>query len=85
MRFFAVSIRDRQADCYTPPMFSQSLGMAERGFRDQVNRADENNVIYKHPEDFELFHVGYYDDNTGAFESVVPPSQIAVGSNLVSK
>lgn len=77
-------VRDRSADVYGTPSFHLSVGAAARGFSDEVNRADANNVMYRHPEDFDLFELGTYDDTTGLF-STVAPRQVAVGKDVALK
>ena len=81
MKYQMVCIRDRIADVYGVPSFVHSIGSAIRGFGDEINRAAENNALYQHPDDFDLFVVGTYDDQTCEFESHVP-RQIAVGRDL---
>lgn len=57
-------------------------GLALRSFGDEVANRDSN--LAKHPEDFALFHLGYYDDETGAVTSLPQPEQIALAINYVS-
>lgn len=82
MKYLIVCVRDRAADVYGQPMHVTSLGGAIRSFGDEVNRADDGNMLYKHPEDFDLFELGTYDDSTGTYETFVP-RQIAVGKDQV--
>jgi len=81
VRFKMVAIRDRAADVYNTPAFVPSLGVAIRSFSDEVNRVDNNNQLNKHPEDFDLFYLGEYDDSSGEFEAV-RPQQIAIGKDI---
>lgn len=62
---FVCSIFDRKVASYGRPMFARAVGEAMRIFRDEVNRPAEDNILYKHPEDFDLFLVGKFDDETG--------------------
>lgn len=81
MKMIMIATRDIVADVYSQPQFVTSLGAAIRSFGDACqNTQDPNNMLAKHPADFELVHLGEYDDNTGTFETV-PPKQIAVGAN----
>lgn len=83
MKLVIVVVRDRSADVFAQPMFVANRGSAIRSFADQVNDSrDEKNILNRHPEDFDLFELGTYDDSTGLFESGVP-KQIAVGKDLV--
>ena len=37
--------------------------------------------LAKHPEDFEVYELGWYGDGDAYFELLETPKQIAVGSN----
>jgi len=82
MRFKICVVRDRALDSFGTPIFVASKGQAIRSFADEVNRADPNNSLNKHPEDFELFYLGEYDDESATFEAE-RPQQIAVGKDCV--
>lgn len=77
-------VRDRGADVFGQPTFHLSVGAASRAFADEINRQDDNNVMFKHPEDFDLYVLGIYDDGTGSFETGVP-RQVVVGKDVVIK
>lgn len=76
-----IAVRDRQANIYGQPQAVPNIGAAVRGFGDEINRADKQNTMFMHPEDFDLYHLGSYDDNTGRIEQFDQPKQIAVGAN----
>lgn len=82
MRYKVLTVRDRAIDAYGQPFFASSVGGAVRSFSDEVNRADPNNQLNKHPEDFDLFLLGEFDDATGEFDTT-RPAQVAVGKDLV--
>lgn len=84
MRLVLVVVRDRSADVFGRPTFTTSVGVAIRSFSDEVNRAAEDNVMYRHPEDFDLYELGVYDDETGTFD-VHQPRQIAIGKDVSRK
>ncbi|WNK12524.1 MAG: nonstructural protein [Microvirus sp.] len=77
-----VCMRDIVADCYAQPQFVASIGAFIRGFSDEVNRKAADNQLYNHPGDFEVFHIGVYDDNTCDFEIFADRKQIAIGKNV---
>ncbi len=79
MVLFIVAVRDIKADCFGQPNFVPNLGSAIRAFGDQCND-EKAGVLYTHPEDFELYKLGTYDDSNGSFECI-KPEQLAVGSN----
>lgn len=79
MRMHIVAVRDIKANCYGVPNCTPSLGASIRSFGDQC-QDEKSGVLYQHPEDFELYQIGSYDDESGALEAI-KPVQIAVGSN----
>lgn len=64
---FVVSVKDRAADVFNRPFFVPHRNVAVRDFTDEVNRAAPDNQLNKHPDDFDLYILGTFDDNTGAF------------------
>lgn len=84
MRYKVLAIRDRAIDSYGQPFFSASVGGAVRSFSDELNRVAENNQLNKHPDDFDLFLLGEFDDQTGEFDTT-RPAQVAVGKDLLIK
>lgn len=66
----AVAIKDTAADAFNLPAFVQSTGVALRAFSDKINDASRENQMFNHPEDFNLYHIGTFDDHTGLFTSI---------------
>lgn len=83
MLYHVFSVRDRSADAYGRPFFHTSKGGAIRSFSDEINGSGPDNVLAKHPEDFDLFYLGTFSDDRGEFVTV-RPEQIAVGKDLVT-
>ena len=52
-----------------------------RSFRDEINRKDSNEDMARHPEDFELYELGSFDDSTGVLQ-VTEPRLIARAKDL---
>lgn len=75
-------IRDIKLDCFGQPQACASIGVGARAFSDAINNPERNTDMSKHPEDFELWHIGEYDDATA---TIVPisPQFITKGSNNV--
>lgn len=80
MKFKVLAVRDRAIDAFGQPMFSPNVGGAVRAFGDEVKRAAEGNQLNKHPEDFDLYIIGDFDDATG---ELIPqrPEQVAIGKD----
>lgn len=81
MKLFIVCIRDRAADCFNRPIFVPAIGQAVRSFQDEINRDASDNELFRHPEDFDLYVLGTFDDHTGAFDGQAP-SQVAIGKDM---
>lgn len=84
MKYKVVTVRDRAADLFGQPNFVLSLGVAIRSFGDNVkvpSTADRPNPLYDHADDFDLFLLAEYDDETGEFQNEERPKQIAVGKD----
>ena len=67
MKYQVLVVYDSVAAVYGQPMFAGSVGAAVRGFSDEVNRADEKNPFFMHPDDFELYVIGEFDDQEGVW------------------
>lgn len=63
------AVFDTAIQAHAQPMFVSADGQATRSFTNEVNRADEKNVLYTNPNDFELYHLGLFNDETGEFTS----------------
>lgn len=77
------SVRDRALDAFGQPIFSPSTGLAVRSFADEVNRVGSD--FNKHPEDYDLYEVGEWDDSIGSLAGLTPPKMIQVGKDLLLK
>jgi len=59
------AVKDRAIDAYNRPFTVPTIGAAIRSFTDEVNRKDSE--MYAHPEDYDLYELGTFCDNTGTF------------------
>lgn len=85
MELYVCSIRDAKSEAFGRPFCAQSLGQAIRSFEDEVNRAHEENIVYKHPDDFQLFALGRFDDSTGLFKCSEVPQLLQAGGDVKKK
>lgn len=79
------SVFDTAAQAYGQPVFAPSRGIAVRAFGDQINREADDNQFFKHPDDFEFYEVGEWNDALGAFsapEGSEGPILVARGKDL---
>lgn len=63
-----ISVFDRAAGCFGTPFFVPAKGVGVRSFTDEVNRDDKANQLFQHPDDFDLYTLGTFDDNAGSFD-----------------
>ncbi len=82
MKLVLCSVKDRASDAFGRPMFVPSIGVAIRSFSDEVNRSDTDNQLFNHPDDFDLFDLGTFDDSNGSFNLHETPVQIAIGKQV---
>ncbi len=82
MKLVLCSVKDRAADAFGRPMFVPSVGVAIRSFSDEVNRKDAENQLYNHPDDFDLYELGEFDDNTGLFALHEQPKLLSLGKQV---
>ena len=75
------SIRDAKTKAFSTPFFQQNDETALRMFRDELHGANGPSMLSKHPEDFDLYCVGDWNDTSGA----VRPTGDVDGPILVSK
>jgi len=80
-----VSVKDSAAEAFGRPMYVQSVGVAIRAFTDEVNREDKENQMYQHPDDFDLYELGVFDDATGIHEIRDNPSVLLRGKDVKIK
>lgn len=74
MNLKVYTIRDSKAEVFNTPFFQKSHGEAERSFRELIN--DEKSMVSKYPEDYDLYYLGQYDDQTGTIEALDTPQHM---------
>lgn len=82
MQQLIIAVRDRQLNAFMRPFTAQTAGQAIRSFRDEINRPDSE--LNRHPEDYELYRLGTFNEQTGEIKSE-DPQQIALASNLIEQ
>ncbi|AXH77914.1 MAG: nonstructural protein [Microviridae sp.] len=78
MIYRVVSIRDRVADVFAQPAFVVSAGAAVRSFGDALGKDEQ---LGAHPEDYDLWEIGAYDDSTAELVNL-PNRQLALGKDF---
>ena len=78
------SVYDAKACFFSNPVFDQKEASVIRGFCDEVLREDKHNQWNKHPEDFSLFLLGEFDNETGAIKTHPPVNLITASAAVAS-
>lgn len=65
------SIRDRKVG-FMQPVVRQNDSVAIRDFVMTIQLTGSDNVLKLCPSDFDLYFVGYFDDESGELEHVLP-------------
>lgn len=66
MKLGVYAVHDLKAGVFNTPFFQLNDHVAKRAFTDLVN--DPQSMLFKHPEDFNLFRLAEFDDGYGRFE-----------------
>jgi hypothetical protein len=70
------SVFDSKAEVFGTPMFFQTAGIATRAFGDECNRTESE--LHKHPEDYTLFHIGEFIQDTGLMVPLKTPASLGL-------
>lgn len=76
MVYQIVAVRDLALAAFLRPFFVPAIGVAVRQFGDEVKAVDS--PMKAHPEDYELWHFGAFDDS-GQFGLLPQPERLARG------
>lgn len=77
-RLVVCGVRDVKLDAFNRPFCAPTVGAAIRAFGDECLR--DGTDMFKHPEDFELYQLGFFDETSGEF--VNERKQISLASNF---
>lgn len=74
MQLKMFSVRDQKAQIFNPPFYAHTPGEAERNFTRLAK--DPQSTINQFPEDYDLYEIGSYDDQTGHVQSLDTPRHL---------
>lgn len=74
------SIRDTKAEVFGAPFYKNTHGEAERDFQRLIR--DEKSTVNQYPEDFDLYYLGDYDDQSGKVRPADSPQHIVKAVQL---
>ncbi len=83
MLHFIICVKDRAADVFNRPFFGPHRNVAIRDFTDEVNRVAADNQLNKHPDDFDLYLMGQFNDNAGEFLVDMDPILLVRAKDLL--
>lgn len=85
MKLVMVCIWDVKAENFSQPWFVTTSASAVRSFTDLINNPEKSQTMHSHPEDFQLFEMGTFDDNTGKFDTYSPAKHLVTGSSVAKE
>ncbi len=81
MKLLAFSVYDEKAESFGHPFFTSAIGIASRNFSEWANNKDS--MVGRHPEDFKLYHIGFWLDDQAKFDNIEVPRLIATATDYV--
>lgn len=75
------AVFDSKSGAYGNPFFLVNEKVALRSFEQATK--DNTTELYKFPSDFNLTHLGWFDDNTGDIEQFSQPQILAWASSFL--
>lgn len=76
-------VRDVCICSFLMPMFFVNNAAATRALGDAVNKAGEDNQFYQHPEHFQLYYLGEFDEESGVLAPLPAPEFVVDCQSLV--
>lgn len=81
MRTQVFAVFDSVARVHAQPFCFAEEGQACRAFAAAAN--DPSTNIGQNPNDYTLFHIGYFDDNTALLEALEQPVSLGLAATYV--
>lgn len=80
MELMVLAVRDVKAGSFFPPMFVRSTALAFRWFESCIQNPDHD--FHKFAEDFVLFELGSFMDESGEFNLLEAPRSV-IGAMVI--
>lgn len=77
-------IKDRAVQTFGEPMAMPSQQHAIRWFKDLVNSDPAQSAIARHPDDYDLYYIGEYNDDAAEMIEQEPIELAVRGKDLVN-
>lgn len=85
MIYKVCAVHDKAVEAFGQPFYVVNKGAALRGFGDECKRVpspDRPNPFFGHLEDYSLYYLGDFDDNTGRFDMRDIPERLAEATDF---
>lgn len=82
-KLYACAVYDQALQSFSRPMFVPTVAVSTRHFSDECKRVADDNPLRNHPGDFSLYHVGYFDEDSGRLEALDVPSLVLRADSVV--
>ena len=76
------AVHDAVVGALARPFFAPTERAAVRSFVDEVRRDSPENPLHQHPEDFVLYRIADFDDESGLFTNVQPWELLAKAASF---
>lgn len=83
MKLVICSVFDTALNAFGRPIFVHTTNQAVRSFTDEVNNPQSE--MNKHPEDYNLHHIGNFHDDTGEIESIIPSPLLVRAADVIQE
>lgn len=85
MHYVIVAILDKKVDAFGRPFTARTDNEAVRIVAQEANRVAPDNMLNTNPEDFALYNIGTYEDETGYIEGKNKPQRIIDVETLIKR
>lgn len=79
------SVFDTKMALFDNPFLDIREESAIRRFSDSVNNNEPNNNWYKHPEDYSLYMLGTFNNETGDIDTIQPRNLVTASAMKAAK
>lgn len=76
-----VAVKDRAVEAFGQPFFVRHTNEAIRSFKEEINRSGSD--IGNHADDYDLYHLGTFDDESGTVVGNAGIELIVRGKDLI--
>ena len=75
------AIYDNKAKAFMQPFTTQNAELAIRTFKEHVNNPES--IFHRHPNDFCLYEVGTFDDQTGLVDNHIENHNLGLAAEFI--